>query len=242
MYFFVFPWDCLPSDGGIGADVGCGSGRWAMLVAPRVKKLYLIDASPQALEVAKKNLFEFKNVEFILASIDIIPLPNESLDFAYSLGVIHHVPDPYSAIISIASKLKPGAPLLLYLYYAFDNRPWWYVALWRCSTILRHIVSRMPYTLRGIIADLLATVVYYPLARGALLFEKLGINVQNWPLAFYRDKSFYLMRTCALDRFGTKIEHRFTRKQIEHMLQSAGFYNIRFSPYPPYWCVSGIKR
>src|ERR1700747_443201 len=38
-YFRSFPWNRLPP-GAIGADFGCGSGRWAAVVAPRVGKLY----------------------------------------------------------------------------------------------------------------------------------------------------------------------------------------------------------
>src|SRR5271156_5756691 len=48
-YFSVFPWELLPEGGGVGADVGCGSGRWSVLVAPRVARLHLVDASPHAL-------------------------------------------------------------------------------------------------------------------------------------------------------------------------------------------------
>src|SRR5215472_4621010 len=50
-YFSIFPWQRLPPDGGVGADVGCGSGRWATLVAPRVARLHVVDASSAALAV-----------------------------------------------------------------------------------------------------------------------------------------------------------------------------------------------
>ncbi|MGA8691845.1 MAG: class I SAM-dependent methyltransferase, partial [Methyloceanibacter sp.] len=61
-YFSIFPWDLLPKQGATGADIGCGSGRWAALVAPRVAKLHLVDASEAALEVAKRNLCSAPNV------------------------------------------------------------------------------------------------------------------------------------------------------------------------------------
>ena len=41
-YFNIFPWDTLPARS-VGFDLGCGSGRWAKLVAPRVGTLHLID-------------------------------------------------------------------------------------------------------------------------------------------------------------------------------------------------------
>lgn len=63
-YFAIFPWNMLPPGGGIGADIGCGTGRWAMLVAPRAAHLHLIDASPDALAVARENLKGQSNVTF----------------------------------------------------------------------------------------------------------------------------------------------------------------------------------
>ena len=40
-YFAIFPWETLPAQGATGIDVGCGSGRWAVLVAPRVARLHV---------------------------------------------------------------------------------------------------------------------------------------------------------------------------------------------------------
>lgn len=240
-YFGIFPWYLLPADGSVGADIGCGSGRWATLVAPRVAELHLIDASATALNVTRGNLGGFQNVHYHHAGVDKLPIPDESLDFAYSLGVLHHVPDTQQAMISIAAKLKSGAPFLVYLYYAFDNRRLWYRWLWRISELGRFIVSRLPGYARHAISDAIAVGVYWPLARGAWLMRLLGCLPESWPLAYYGDKSFYVMRTDALDRFGTGLEQRFTRQQIKMMLESAGFRDIRFSNDPPYWCAVGLK-
>ena len=44
------------------------------------------------------------------------------MDFGYSLGVLHHIPDTCAGIKACARLLKRGGPFLVYLYYAFDNR------------------------------------------------------------------------------------------------------------------------
>jgi SAM-dependent methyltransferase len=240
-YFAVFPWDRLPRGGGTGIDVGCGSGRWAVLVAPRVAHLHLLDASPEALAVARDNLTDDANVSFHCASVSDIPLPDASQDFAYSLGVLHHVPDTRQAIVDIARKLKPGAPLLLYLYYAFDSRPAWFRAIWRASNAVRRRVSHMPPAMQLIVSRIIATLIYWPAARGARLVEMIGLSPAALPLAWYRDKAFYVMRTDAYDRFCTRLEQRFTRPEIESMLTQAGFGDIRFSDREPFWCAVGIK-
>jgi ubiquinone/menaquinone biosynthesis C-methylase UbiE len=241
-YFSIFPWDILPKDGGCGADIGCGSGRWARMVAPRVSELHLVDASSEALQVARTNLSSLPNVRFHHTSVGDLPSKIQSLDFAYSLGVLHHIPDPEAGLRAIASILKPRAPFLLYLYYAFDNRPAWYRWLWRLSDLSRRVLSCQPQLLKVSIAEMVALCVYWPLARMAGLSGRLGAKIENWPLAYYRDRSLYVMRTDALDRLGTQLEQRFTRIQIAEMLKRAGFEKVRFSEGPPFWCVVGLKR
>ena len=145
-YFCIFPWDALPANSE-GFDMGCGTGRWAHLVAHRVGKLHCIDPS-EAIAVAKQNLREFHNVVFHNTSLDSVSLAPSSQDFGFSLGVLHHVPDTLEAIKSCIKLLKPGAPLLLYLYYAFDNRPVWFRFLWRLPDIGRRFICRMPKQLK----------------------------------------------------------------------------------------------
>ena len=240
-YFHIFPWSDLPPDP-VGIDVGCGSGRWSVTVAPRVGHLHLLDASTDALAVARQNLANATNVSFYLASVGDIPLKDNSLDFAFSLGLLHHVPDTMAAIRTIATKLKAGAPFLIYLYYALDNRPWWYRAIWRISNIFRVIISALPPTVRLVISQIIAVVIYWPLARFAALVERAGFSPAAIPLESYRHRKFYVMRTDAYDRFCTRLEQRFTRRKIEDMLSDAGFGEIRFSDEVPYWCAVGKKR
>ena len=240
-YFRIFPWGLLSADP-VGFDLGCGSGRWAALVAPRVHRLHCIDASAAALSVARRNLMHLSNCEFHVASVDQLPLALNSMDFGYSLGVLHHLPDTNAGLQACVHVLKPGAPFLVYLYYAFDNRPWWFRILWRMSDVGRQIISHSPMWLRYAITQVIAAVVYYPLARLSWLLEQIGLTVDLIPLSSYRSQSFYVMRTDALDRFGTKLEQRFTATQIRQMMERAGLERITFSDSVPFWCAVGFKK
>jgi SAM-dependent methyltransferase len=237
-YFSVFPWATLPQKAE-GFDMGCGSGRWAKLAAPRVGKLHCIDASDAALAVARRNLAGVTNVTFTHASVDDHALPPASQDFGYSLGVLHHIPDTQAAIKSCVALLKPGAPFLVYLYYAFDNRPAWFHAIWKVSELLRRTISRMSPRPKAVVTDVLAALVYLPLARLSALLEALGLSSKSVPLSFYRDKSFYVMRTDCRDRFGTILEQRFSKKEITIMMTSAGLTDIKFAEGDIYWCAVG---
>ena len=136
-YFSLFSLDNLDPNSEV-FDMGCGTGRWARWVAPKVKKLNCIDPSI-AIDIAKKNLSNFKNINFFNTSVDSSGLKKNSQDFGYSLGVLHHVPNTSLAIKSCVDLLKPGAPLLLYLYYNFDTRPLWFRVLWKISDLVRKI-------------------------------------------------------------------------------------------------------
>lgn len=239
-YFGIFPFGSLPARAE-GFDLGCGSGRWAALVAPKVGTLHCIDPAEAALEVARRRLSTFPNVEFHCASADSIPLPDASQDFGYSLGVLHHVPDTRRALADCIRKLKPRAPFLLYLYYDLEDRPAWYRAIWRTSDLLRRGVARMPFPARKAVTSAIASLVYWPLARGALLAERMGADVGNLPLSAYRKASFYTMRTDSLDRFGTRLEQRFSRAQMQSMMEDAGLVDVRFSESAPYWVACGRK-
>ena len=241
-YFHLFPFEELPENA-VGFDLGCGSGRWAALVAaePRVGRLHCIDPAPAALDVARQRLAHSDKVDFHLASVDSLPLANSSQDFGYSLGVLHHVPDTRAALAACTAKLKPGAPFLLYLYYRFDQRPAWFRALWRASDIARRGISRLPFALRKAVTGGFAAMVYWPLARTARLLEKSGRDIGGFPLSAYRDTSFYTMRTDALDRFGTRLEQRFTRPEIEAMMTEAGLERIVFSERFPFWVALGRR-
>ena len=72
--------------------------------------------------------------------------------------------------------------------------------------------------------------------------EKLGINVSNFPLTWYRNEPFYIMRTDSLDRFGTRLEQRFTKDEIFRMLTDSGFERVEFSEKEPFWTALSYKK
>jgi len=240
-YFSIFPWELLPKNGGNGADIGCGTGRWAIPVARKVNKLYLIDPSAKALDIAKNNLRIFSNVEFLNKGVDFAMPQLEPLDFAYSLGVLHHVPDIEAAFMAISCNLKKGAPFLVYLYHSFEDSPSWYKFLWRITDFFRTIISVMPHKVKVITTQSIAVFIYWPISRIGLVLSKLGFDTNNFPLIYYSNKPFYFMRNDSLDRFGTRLENRFSRQEIRDLFKKTGFKDVKFSSNKPFWCACGIK-
>lgn len=238
-YFAALPEGLLTADAVVG-DFGAGSGRWASQVAPLVHHLFVIEPSSGAMSVARSNLAGATNVTFVEEPIGGPKMAIGQLDIAYSLGVIHHIPDSTQALRDVRTSLKPGGYFLGYLYYALENRPRWYRALWRASDTARSRVSRMPTYRKRTVTDATAALLYWPAARLTRVLTSLGVPVTHIPLNQYADKTFYVMRNDALDRLGTPLEQRFTRSQIKDMLGRAGYdvSTLTFSDGEPFWCFS----
>ena len=170
-----------------------------------------------------------------------LPFDDSTLDSAYSLGVLLHVPDTAQAIRDVAAQLKFEAPFLVYLYYAFDNRTAVYRTFWRISDAGRLLLCRAPYPLQISAATVIACLIYWPLARMAAAREVrpaaalMAAQILPPPL-------LYVMRTDNFDKFCTRLEKRFTRAQITDMLRVAGFEDIRFSDTEPFWVALAFKR
>jgi len=238
-YFAIFPLDAL---NGEGFDLGCGNGRIARGVAPRAGRLHCIDQSAAGLAAAKHAMRALENVEFHQASVDAIPLPGGSQDFGYSIGVLHHIPDPAAGLRSCVAKLKPGAPFLVYLYYSLDNRPGWFRLIWRASDAARRGISKLPFRSRYAASTVIAATAYWPLSRLGGMLQKAGLPTKHMPLSSYIGRSWVDLRADSLDRFGTAVEHRFSKAQIEAMMIGAGLERITFADGPPYWIALGYKR
>ena len=241
-YFDVVDFSSINKESTVALDVGCGTGRWSIYLCDKVKEVYAVDPSKAVLAAAKlteKN----KNIHLSQASTDSLPFNDNTFDFVFSLGVLHHIPDTASALNDIVKKLKPGGTCLLYLYYALDNRSFLYKFIFKCSHIFRLLICRMPSFLKKLTCDLIAILIYLPFITLSKIMkviagEKIAAKV---PLSYYRNKSFNIVRNDALDRFGTPLEQRFSKKEITEMMENAGLEDLLFSDNTPYWHVTGKK-
>jgi arsenite methyltransferase len=102
--------------GEVVVDLGCGGGLDVFLASPKVGaegRAIGIDMTPEMIERARRNAEKggFTNVEFHLAKIDNLPLPDSSVDCVISNCVINLAPDKQAVFREIARVLKPGGRL-----------------------------------------------------------------------------------------------------------------------------------
>ena len=127
---------------------------------------------------------------------------------------------------------------------SLDNRGPLFRALFRLTNYVRGLICRLPQDSKNFVCDVIAATVYWPLAKLAFVLKNVLSGFEGWrklPLSFYHDRSFTVMRNDSLDRFGTPLEQRFSRKQCHEMMKTAGLVDIRFMDQEPYWCMVGTR-
>lgn len=97
----------------IVADVGCGTGNAAQLLAPLVRKVIAIDREPAMLESARKRLKHCTNIEFRQGDVGDLPLKDGEVDAALVVLLLHHLAEPTDAIVEIARGVKRGGTALV---------------------------------------------------------------------------------------------------------------------------------
>lgn len=241
-YFDVLDDSIINSDT-IMADFGCGTGRWMKHFIGKAKLIVGIDPS-KAIFIADKYLGNEKSVELCNASISNIPFPDNHFDFGMSIGVLHHIPDTQQAMKDCVKKIKSGGHFYTYIYYSLDNRSPLFRTTWKLSNVIRLGVSKLPKGAKHLVCDSLAVLLYMPFILTTRALRAVGVSKKvrsKIPLSFYENTSFYIIRNDSLDRFGTPLEQRFSKQQIETMMKNCGLDNIRFSDGEPYWHVVGQK-
>lgn len=235
MYFDILTDDIINKNT-YALDIGCGTGRWTKFLSDRLGFIEALDPS-NAVLAADYLLASVENVRITKASVENIPFDDETFDFAMSIGVLHHIPDTQQAMKDCVKKIKKGGYFYCYLYYNLDNRGIVFKIMFFISDLFRKVVSRMPAGLKRFSCDLLSIFLYMPFVLTARLLNWLGLQKisKKVPLSDYTNKSFFIIRNDTLDRFGTKLEQRFSRSQIETMMLSSGLINIKFGDHSPYW-------
>jgi SAM-dependent methyltransferase len=224
-------------------DIGCGSGRFIKYLGNRAG--FIVGADPsEAIFAADQLIGRNDKVKLVKVSANDLPFEKESFDFVYCIGVLHHIPDTFKAMQACVEKVRKGGYFLTYLYYNFDNRGTAFRTVYKLSNLVRLGICKLPKKPKKIVCDILAVSVYMPfilLNRG---LKKIGVgkNIRGKiPLVGYENKSFYIIRNDSLDRFGTPLEQRFTKKEIQEMMEKCGLQNIVFSGNIPFWHAVGQK-
>src|SRR5215471_4749060 len=203
-------------------DAGCGNGRFAYYAAKYGARVWAIDLGP-AVEIARQNTENAGDVQVVQADLYHPPFAPESFDFIYSIGVLHHLPEPETAFRNLLKYLKPGGEIQIYLYWNPEGQPI-KRALLQLVAATRQVTTRLPH--RAVYA------LAFPAAVAAFLFFVWPYEIlrripglrdlaEKIPMKQY---SYFPFRVCVndqLDRFSAPIENRYTRQDVVDWLKRA---------------------
>ncbi|MBL0145297.1 MAG: class I SAM-dependent methyltransferase [Chitinophagaceae bacterium] len=225
------------------ADIGCGTGRWSKYMSTRCGYIEAIDPS-NALIAADNLLKGIENIRLTKASTETVPFADDTFDFVMSIGVLHHIPNTQKAMMDCVKKVKKGGYFYTYLYYNLENRGAFFRFTYTISNIIRLGVCRLPAGLKRFVCDILAATIYLPIVSLVRFLYFIGAKKlgDKLPLTSYKNKNFFVLRNDALDRFGTALEQRFSKKQVIEMMEFCGLENIIVSPNSPYYHAVGKKK
>ena len=144
----------------VAADFGAGTGRWAEFVLDNFKKIYLVEPSRGAFAVLTKKFKSKSHVSLENSTISDSAIPKNSLDFAMSLGVLHHISNTERALEDINSKLKSKGLFLGYLYYKVEDKPFLYRVIFSIANYFRTRISNLPFKIKKRISNLIAFFIY----------------------------------------------------------------------------------
>jgi SAM-dependent methyltransferase len=212
-------------------DLGCGIGRWSHFLKDRCREMVLLDFS-EAIFVARDNLRGADNAFFFLGDLRRMPFRDGFADFLFTLGVLHHLPT--GALDEVRALSRCAPTLLIFLYYALDNRPAYWRGLLFAVTGIRLALSRTESKpLRSVLTWALMIGVYLPMISLGHAVRPLGLAGKIPLYDFYRGKSFLRIRQDVYDRFFTRIEQRFRKEEILALKDT--FREVIVSGDPPYW-------
>jgi ubiquinone/menaquinone biosynthesis C-methylase UbiE len=112
----------IPFDADV-IDVGCGTGQLACFLGLKGRRMTGVDYSQHSLELAEslRDKFRLANVCFRRENILELSLPDESFDYVFCNGVLHHTSDPYGGFRHLVRIARPGAFLVVGLYNSYGR-------------------------------------------------------------------------------------------------------------------------
>ena len=210
-------------------DAGCGTGRHTFHMAGSgAGEVVAMDFS-QAIEVAARNNLDNQNTHFVQADIYHPPFLPDTFDFVYSLGVLHHLPDPEKGFRALLPLLRAGNYINIYLYWNLEGEAAWRRVLLSAVTGVRQVTTRMPHGLLKKLSWLFAAsfqVAFVLPSRALASFKATQSLADRVPLGHYRKYSFRVLYTDQFDRFSAPIENRYSRAEVAAWFERARLEDV----------------
>ena len=238
-YTHLIPERFFLGSGKIGLDAGCGGGADLVRFWRRGIRVIGFDLSSGVDTIARTTKIP-PHGSLVQGDLCLLPFQESSFDFIYSFGVLHHLPDPASGLAALTRVLRPGSPIVTYLYETFDGRSMLTCAILRCVRQLRRVTGRMPLQLLHVLCWSLVPFVWMLFAVPARLLSMFGARLVDQP-PFSHTLRWPVLAADLFDRFAPPVEHRFTESEVRELHARCGLERVEVFRYRG-WVSWGFKQ
>jgi len=200
--------------GKIVLDAGCGMGRFSEVVSNEPKNTVVSFDLSQSVDAAFANLGSRSNVHIVQGDIMMPPFTDESFDLIFSIGALHHMPDPRKGFRKLVPLLRKGGEIAIWVYA--QGR--WVIM----SDIYREFTSRMPHSMVLTLSKLLIKLY--------TIYRKLPWLAILLPISMHKEPEWRLLDT--FDWYSPKYQHKYTGKQVLSWFTEMGLQDIKLHMFP----------
>ena len=215
------------------AEIGAGTGRFVrILVRAGASTVVAVEPSDAFMVLKANTGAERERIVYLQETGDRLP-PSGDLDYVFSIGVMHHIPNPAPVAAAAFRALRPGGTFAIWLYGREGNTAYLLVAgsLW-------WLTRRLPH--RGL--DLFVKALY-----PAFWVYMQSCRLLPLPLASYMQRVMLPLspakrRVVIYDQLNPAYAKYYTRAEAEGLMAGAGFVDIRLHHRHGYsWTVTGRR-
>jgi len=239
---YVWPLDENFFKNKTGLDVGCGFGRHIYNAAQFGAKMVGLDIS-DAINSTQKNTKSLDNVFLVQSDVYNAPLSDEKFDFVYSIGVLHHLPDPERGFKKLIPLVKPGGAVFIWVYSSRRKFTIFFLEL------LRKFTHRLPLRLIKYISFVASLIDYcffiFPakLLHSIPFINKLADKIFFERVKVYSKYPFQVIYADWFDRLSPPLRFYYDKPDIERWFKDAGLEDVQVTPTGFYgWRGYGVKK
>ncbi|MBX9572855.1 MAG: methyltransferase domain-containing protein [Candidatus Obscuribacterales bacterium] len=226
-YDWIYPVDEDFIKNKIVLEAGCGKGRHAQLIAESgAKMVFAIDIG-DAIDVAFHNVGHMPQLHLVQADIRKLPFKH-IFEYAFSVGVLHHMEDPQAGFSSVVDCLAPGGSVSIWVYGKENN--WWITNL--ISPVREAFTAKLPASILKIISTTISIPLYGFSAGIASPYSALRKNAKWLPEMFYETYLAYIgkfdfteVNHIVFDHLIAPVAYYIPEEEVREWYMKAGFDN-----------------